>query len=253
MKNLIQSLAHSLGFHISRHHNGLSLRDLAPESDLSDAEKSRIIQCSKFTMTGPQRLISLQSALNHIVEHGIEGAVVECGVWRGGSMMLVATTLLDRRMADRDLFLYDTFTGMSPPSDLDKDHEGTSAAHLLDATPAGHGVWCEAGLSEVRSNMLSTGYPGDRVHFVAGKVEDTIPEKAPEQIALLRLDTDWYESTKHELTHLYPRLSPGGILIIDDYGHWQGARQAVDEYFRPLGSPYLQRIDYTARLHVKPA
>ena len=72
----------------------------------------------------------------------------------------------------------------------------------------------------------------------------------PERIALLRIDTDWYESTRHELVHLYPRLSPGGVLIIDDYGHWQGARKAVDEYFQ--AGLFLNHIDYTGRLAIKP-
>ena len=110
-----------------------------------------------------------------------------------------------------------------------------------------------AGFDEVRRNLASTGYPSDRLHFIRGRVEDTIPASAPESIALLRLDTDWYESTRHELTHLYPRLVRGGVLIIDDYGHWQGARQATDEYFSVLGSPVLlHRIDYTGRIAVKP-
>ncbi len=85
------------------------------------------------------------------------------------------------------------------------------------------------------------------------EVEDTIPARIPDEIALLRLDTDWYTSTLHELHHLYPRLAKHGILIIDDYGHWQGARQAVDEYFKDAGPDlYLHRIDYTGRILVKP-
>jgi hypothetical protein len=112
-------------------------------------------------------------------------------------------------------------------------------------------VWCYSSLDEVRSNMVRTGYPVDRMRFVKGKVEDSIPGQAPAQIALLRLDTDFYESTYHELRHLYPRLAPGGVLIIDDYGHWAGARKATDQYFAELGRPVLlQRIDYTGRLAI---
>jgi O-methyltransferase len=100
--------------------------------------------------------------------------------------------------------------------------------------------------------VLSTGYPAERVHLVEGRVEDTLPAAAPEEIALLRLDTDWYESTKHELVHLYPRLSPGGVLILDDYGHYEGARRAVDEYFESAGGrPLLTRVDYTGRVGIK--
>jgi predicted O-methyltransferase YrrM len=106
--------------------------------------------------------------------------------------------------------------------------------------------------AEVRATLLSTRYPAERVHLVEGKVEDTLPAAAPEQIAVLRLDTDWYESTKHELEQLYPRLSPGGVLILDDYGHYEGARRAVEEYFAEHGGrPLLTRVDYTGRVGVK--
>lgn len=101
--------------------------------------------------------------------------------------------------------------------------------------------------------MESTGYPPERIHLVPGRVEDTVPAQAPERIALLRLDTDWYASTKHELDHLYPRLSDGGVLIVDDYGHFEGARRAVDDYLAEQAEPLLlNRIDYTGRIAVKP-
>jgi hypothetical protein len=104
----------------------------------------------------------------------------------------------------------------------------------------------------VKQAVYSTGYNRDKFHFVQGMVEDTLPEKAPEQIALLRLDTDWYESTRHELIHLFPRLSRGGVLIIDDYGDWEGARKAVDEYIAQHNvAILLNRIDHTGRIGVK--
>ncbi len=114
------------------------------------------------------------------------------------------------------------------------------------------GVWCEAGIEDVRANLWITGYPRGKIHFVTGKVEDTIPGAIADHIALLRLDTDWYESTQHETRHLYPRLSGNGTLIIDDHGHWQGARKAIDEYFAASDAPvFLHRVDDTARLMVK--
>ena len=82
-------------------------------------------------------------------------------------------------------------------------------------------------------------------------MEDTIPKKAPQMISLLRLDTDWYESTRHELIHLFPRIAPFGVIIIDDYGHWQGVREAVDEYIRENNIKILlNRVDYTGRIGV---
>jgi O-methyltransferase len=107
-------------------------------------------------------------------------------------------------------------------------------------------------LEDVKRVMAATGYEPGKTVFVPGRVEDTIPASAPETIALLRLDTDWYQSTYHELTHLYPRLAVGGVLIIDDYGHWQGARKAVDQYIREQKLKLLLcRIDYTGRVCVK--
>jgi hypothetical protein len=98
-------------------------------------------------------------------------------------------------------------------------------------------VWAVAGIDDVREGMAETGYPADRVHLHPGLVEDTVPEQAPDTIALLRLDTDWYSSTKHELEHLYTRLSPGGVLILDDYSDWEGARKATDDWLEATGEP----------------
>ena len=99
--------------------------------------------------------------------------------------------------------------------------------------------------------MLETGYPMAQIQFVSGMVEQTLLKQKPEKVALLRLDTDWYESTKCELEQLFPRLVPGAVLIIDDYGHWDGCRRAVDEYFEQHQvRMLLNRIDYTARIGI---
>lgn len=221
-------------------------------ADLSDADRAIVKTVDPFTLTGIDRRASLLQAVDHIVCHRIPGDIVECGVWRGGSMMAVALALLARGDASRQLYLYDTFEGMTMPTEADRAHTGEAAAAQLERTARGEGVWCEAGLDDVQANLWSTGYPRDKIHFVQGPVEQTIPATMPSQVALLRLDTDWYESTAHELLHLYPLLQTQGVLIIDDYGHWQGARRAVDEYFAASREPvYLHRVDYTARLLVK--
>ena len=205
-------------------------------------------------MTSLARLASLVDAVTYVSENNIAGDFAECGVWRGGSMMAVALTLLDLGENDRSLYLYDTFEGMSEPTEHDQDAEGNSADEQLRNTPKGTGVWCEASIEDVTANILSTGYPEEKIHLVKGKVEDTIPNTLPGNLALLRLDTDWYESTKHELDHLYPLLAPSGVLIIDDYGYWKGARKAVDEYFaNSKESHFLHRIDNTGRVLIKPS
>lgn len=219
--------------------------------DFDDQSKATIRAVREFTMTPDARIFALCESVRHVVRTDLPGAIVECGVWRGGSMMAAARTLVDERNTGRDLFLFDTFEGMSPPTESDTRHDGVGAAALLADGDSEY--WCRAGLPDVRRNIASTGYPAERTHFVMGRVEETIPENAPAEIALLRLDTDWYESTLHELEHLYPRVVPGGIVIIDDYGYWRGARQATDEFLARLPERvYLHRVDYSGRVLVKP-
>jgi hypothetical protein len=167
--------------------------------------------------------------------------------------MAMLLALMDEGITDRDVFLYDTFEGMTAPTENDRTCDGTSAAVHLAQDVHRNGYWCVAQFDDVRSNVLGTGYPEGRIALVKGPVESTIPAMSPpEAIALLRLDTDWYASTKHELIHLFPKLSAGGILIVDDYGHWQGAKQAVDEFLAENDTPYyMHRIDYTGRLIIK--
>jgi O-methyltransferase len=206
-----------------------------------------------YTMTTPPRVYALARAVEYVAAREIPGAIVECGVWRGGSMMAAALTLLRLGVIDRDLYLFDTFMGMTPPSDEDVRRSGERAADLLAAEGAESDIWAIASLEDVRDAVLGVGYPAERIHFVKGPVEETLPASAPDEIALLRLDTDWYASTKHELVHLYPRLVRGGVLILDDYGYWQGARRAVDEYLSERNVPLLlNRIDNTGRIALKP-
>lgn len=222
--------------------------------DCSSFELSLMEKVSPHTMTSKARCISLMRAVDYLLKYQIEGDFVECGVWKGGSVMIMAEKLLAAGKTNRNIYLYDTFEGMSEPTDNDKSFDGKAAAEQLQEAKkeVQHSVWCYSTLEEVRNNVLSTGYPESRIHFVKGKVEDTIPTTLPGKIALLRLDTDWYESTKHELEHLFPLLVPGGIIIIDDYGHWEGCRRAVDEYFEKQGIRiFLSRIDYTGRIGVR--
>ncbi len=205
-------------------------------------------------MTSPERLYALMEAVRYIVASEIPGSFVECGVWKGGSTMAAALMLSELKRTDRQLYLFDTFEGMPRPSEVDTDRQDARAIDTFEALQTGQDSsdFCRAHFAEVQEALASTGYPQQSVHWVKGKVEDTIPENAPDSIALLRLDTDWYESTRHELEHLFPRLSPGGVLIIDDYGHWQGCQKAVDEYFdKNRTRIFLSRIDYTGRIGIK--
>lgn len=247
MKTLIKSLVKKLGYDLRR--QNVIDNSFAPDATADERAVYEIVK--PFTMTGISSVINLISATRYIVENKIAGDFVECGVWRGGSMMTVALSLKKFNADDRHLFLYDTFSGMVAPTDKDRQFDGKTADQVWRENS--DGAWCDASLEDVKSNMNLTGYPSDKIHYIEGKIEETIPDTMPQKVALLRLDTDWYESTKHELSHLYPLLVPGGILIIDDYGHWSGSKTATDEFlaqqhFKPL----LHRIDYTRRMIVKP-
>lgn len=231
-----------------------NIKDFFPP-DFTLSEKENILAVKEFTMTSIERQVALSRAVDYIAEHKIEGDIVECGVWKGGSMMLIARRLLQLNDNDRKLFLFDTFEGMSEPDEKDVSAvNNTTAAELLSKENKleGNNVWCYSSLDEVKSNLKKTNYPEQNLFYFKGKVEDTLPEPTIGKIALLRLDTDWYESTKHELEILYDKIVEGGILIIDDYGHWSGSKKAVDEFIvkRKL-KIFLNRIDYTGRLAIK--
>lgn len=222
--------------------------------DISESDKRIFQDVKAYTMTSPERVFAVLDAVRYVLKNDVEGSIVECGVWRGGTMMAVAHLLRMHNSFDKDLYLFDTFAGMPLPADVDADFHGRKAKSkfLAKQRTPDSSDWCYASLSEVQINLESAGYLKDKVHYVVGKVENTVPVQAPETISILRLDTDWYESTKHEMIHLYPRLVPGGVLIIDDYGHWQGARKAVDEYLLENRVPILlNRIDYTGRIGIK--
>jgi len=223
-------------------------------ADLSEDDRALVRAVKPYTMTSAEAVVALADAVRHVVARGVEGDVVECGVWRGGSMAAVARTLASLKSFERRLYLFDTFEGMPPPGALDVNFAGETAGELY-AKRNGRGGgsdWCRASEEEVARVLAGCGYDGSKIHLVKGRVEETIPSRAPERIAILRLDTDWYESTLHELEHLFPRLARGGFVIIDDYGHWRGARRAADEFFAREGAcVYLHRVDYTVRCGVK--
>lgn len=199
---------------------------------------------NSHSLLSPERLNALYESAKHLVAANIPGAIVDCGVYRGGGFCLVLEALVQFGDTDRDVYAFDTFQGF-PEGIRDVSINGDVLTR--DA-------WVTGDFQHITAeNVAQTGYPMARVHLVRGPVEATIPVHAPDRIAHLHLDTDYYESTLHELVHLWPRLSSGGTLIIDDYGHFEGCRRAVDEYFAANGPrPLLHRTDYTGRLAMKP-
>ncbi len=226
--------------------------------NLGEFEQRVVDTAFPHSITSVPRVLAVIEAVRYCETRGIEGAFAECGVWRGGSVLAMLLTLQELG-AERDVWLYDTFEGMTAPTERDLSRFHKPALEIWrEAIAQRRRPWPEFFAEEVfnedavRQTLATTGYPADRLHFVRGPVEQTLPKHAPEQLALLRLDTDWYESTRHELHHLYPRLQDGGVLIVDDYGHWEGCRRAVDEYFTSEAPQVLlQRIDYTGRMAIK--
>lgn len=226
---------------------------------LLEPDEKRIIADVRFyTMVSTERLVAIMDAVRYVVQRNVPGALIECGVWRGGSVLAMIKTLQLLGVDDRDVYLYDTFEGMTRPTEADTSPFEQPALRTWEETPDGATPWKWAfdpeiyGLEFVQSLIYGSGYPRDRIHFVQGPVEETIPATVPQQAALVRLDTDWYESTMHELVHLYPLIPSGGVLIVDDFGHWEGARRAVEEYFSTYAEPLLlARTDYSAHMGIK--
>jgi hypothetical protein len=250
-ERLIDSTARRFGLVVSRVGSG---QNRLPVEATSEQART-IASLRPYTMTSAERLWSLMNAVRYVVDEGLPGDFAECGVWRGGSIMAMAIQLKELGVTDRRIWLYDTFAGMTAPTEKDVEAgTGTSAADMLRTTEVGDGnnVWCVAGRADVEANVRTTGYPMEQFTFVEGDVAVTLREQVPDTISLLRLDTDWYESTRIGLEVLFPRLVVGGVCILDDYGHWQGARTAVDEYFEAAGyRPFMHPIDYSGRLFIK--
>jgi len=251
-ESLVGRVAGRFGLSISR------TKSLSNRLPIEATENDRIIidQVRPFTMTSSERIWTLIRSVDYVEANQVHGDFVECGVWRGGSVMAMALRLKQLASTSRTLWLYDTFEGMTAPTERDIEAVGgVSAGSLLQKTEVGDGnnVWCVADLTDVKTNITATGYPEQLVKFIEGDVSQTLLQHSPDSIALLRLDTDWYESTKSELEVLYPKLVPGGVCILDDYGHWLGARAAVDEFLLDQGAkPLVLPIDFSGRIFIKP-
>ena len=213
-------------------------------------------QCRDYTLTPARAMYAIYEAARYVTDEKIPGAFVECGVWKGGSSMIAALTFARLNSVDRKMYLYDTFAGMPDIGSRDEDL-GTGpfqvAMGIATFLRGGHSGVFYASVDEVQKNMQLTGYPRELIVLVQGLVENTIPGTVPDQISLLHLDSDLYQSTYHELTHLFPRLSKGAVLIIDDYENWKGSREATDQYFSEQGiSLSLKEVgDTGARMGIK--
>ena len=205
---------------------------------------------NKLSMVSYERLWATLMACKYAINNNIKGDFVECGVWRGGNA-IAAASIFKLYGSKKKVWLFDTFAGMTEPTEVDVErHTGDLALDQFHNKLN----WACASLEDVKNNFEKRNLLTKSVIFNPGDVCETldIEKNIPNKICVLRLDTDWYESTKKELEILYPRLSIGGCLIVDDYGHWAGATKATDEYFdKNKNRPFFHYTDYTGRAGVK--
>lgn len=250
VKSITKSLLHALGYDMSRY----PPNPRKGYHDISEENWKTIEFVNGYTMTSPERLNALINAVKYTVNNSLKGDIVECGVWRGGSMLAVAKTLCELNCFDYDLYLYDTYKGMPAPTKHDVRMSGMQAIRKFEDLKIDQDSsdWCNANLEDVKKTLEKASYPLDKIKFMEGKVQNTLKENSHDQISILRLDTDWYESTKHEIEVSFPRLVDKGVLIIDDYGTWKGSKKAIDDYFSTHKvKSFLHRIDSTGRLMIK--
>jgi len=221
----VQKVANKLGLEIWSIFRNYSAKDI----EIMDFAQP-------YTVTDRTDMKSLIDAVKYITTNKVPGVFVECGVLRGGAVIAMIKTLQQLNFSDREIYLFDTFGDMMIPTEHDVSASGVSA--FDDYSTSGYDIARDTNptdypsLQNVKKNVNKTGYDKSKLKFIVGDVMETIQNNIPDKIALLRLDTDFYDSTKCELEYLFPKLSEGGILIIDDYGRWRGSRKATDEYIK---------------------
>jgi len=220
--------------------------------DLEGPAREAIAQVGSHTQLSYERLVTLYEQVAYVERCGLPGSLVECGVWRGGASAMMALANLAEGPARRPLHLFDSFEGMPQPR---ADVDGLAAMDLMrSASPSSPGVNVASPQQALDLIVGRVGYPESSVVVHKGWFEDTIPiaREALGAIAVLRIDGDWYESTRTVFEHLYDLVVPGGVVVIDDYGHFEGCRRATDEFLgRHAPDAYLHYIDYTGRYLIK--
>ena len=218
--------------------------------EVNKYEKKLINKCLQYSMTNFERMWSLIQSFHHVRQESLVGDFVECGVWKGGNIILLKK-LIEKYNLNKKVYGFDTFEGMVEPSFYDVNYNNKSAKKMFDEHKKKDIGFAMCSLDDVKRNIKKNTKP-DNIFLIKGKVENTLKnkKKLPKKISILRLDTDFYESTKIELEILFPRLVKGGVLIIDDYGFWKGAKKAVDEYFCDYRQ-FMHYVDHSCRLLIK--
>ena len=245
LKKVIKYFLQKLGYK-------LVLKDHDKIEEINSSQKELLKIAQKYSRTNERRLWSLLQSMEYVFQNNIEGELVESGVWKGGNLILFKK-FLDEKKVKKKIYAYDTFEGQPEPGNFDYKigyFKKVFAKKIYNQKKN----WNKIELNNVKKNILSECGNIDNIIFIKGLVENTLNnvQNLPNKISILRLDTDFYESSKMELEILYPRLSYGGILIIDDYATWTGVKKAVDEFFEKRNErPFLLFVDYGCRLLIK--
>lgn len=198
-----------------------------------------------LTLLQHERIDCNIKSIDYIIDNNIEGDIVEIGVYKGGSILSMMLRLEEKNVLNRLIHLYDTFEGMTESSDCDIDLNNIKASSAMDM------YLCRCDLESVKYNIKNnTSYPENLINYHVGSILKT--NFIPKKISILRLDTDFYESTKFELDNFFDKVSSGGVVIVDDYGHWQGCKKAVDEFLTNHPEIQVEKIDYTGIKFIKP-
>lgn len=252
LRTIIKLILNKFGYSIISNKDWMKkMENLIVEA--SDEEIGEFEKINKISLTSLPNKWSLIQSLKHVKNNNLPGDIVETGVFKGANLILI-NNFLKKFHIDKKIFAYDTYSGQSEPTDLDFDIKGTSMKKKFSDYKKKNLAPVYCSLDDVKNNIEKYSQNDlDQLIFIKGKVEDTLVEEKnlPSKISLLRLDTDFYESVKISLEILYPRLVSGGVLIIDDYGHFKGAKIAVDNFFKDKKNIWMHRVDYTCRLIIK--
>ena len=246
LRRSVQRLVNGFGYEIVRNQ---SAREQTQLQSIDPEFIELYENCQAFSSLGIGRLTDLYMAASYVIDRGVPGDCVECGVGMGGVGSLWASVLA-RASQDRGLYLFDTYEGAPSPGAFDEFSGSSESARERWRRIKNQTDWTEFTVESIKSLIAASGFPAEQVHLVPGLVQDTIPEHAPEQISLLHLDTNYYDSTIHELRNLLPRLSKFGVLAIDDYGNLPGVKKAVDEYVADTNMKLFFTTHGTGRIAV---
>ncbi len=254
LKSLAKLFKH-FGYTLHVERKDYMLNNYIAELNTQETALIRYIYDNKLTMGPIPRLINTVKSCCYVVRNNIPGDFVECGVWRGGHAIL-AKKVFEYLGSDKKVWMFDTFEGMTKPTKIDKTINNGILAEkkFLQSQKENYNEWCYASLEDVKQNCLNANLNLDSLKFVKGDICHTLKltENIPEKISVLRLDTDFYDSTKIELEVFYPKLCDNGVIIIDDYGRWEGSRKAVEEYFNSKkNKPLFNIIDKSCRSGIK--